>query len=634
MQQTALLAAALSVALLLPSPALSAPRLTGARPTRPRRGENAARPVVASARARKAEADCPREAWNEQTVRWSADTPGWETSLALDATDQPHLASATYGSATELPGLYYSYRAGADWAWQTVDLRETRNLSLARGASTFHVAYLLSEAPYPLLYASRSPGGTWSIQTVDSDAGYYAWAPSLAVSEAGTPHIVYRVLFAGIKYAVGNGASWTVQTLETVGGSSWYSYPRIALDGAGHPRIVFDQPTGDWWGAVRYAAYDGSQWSFHTLDAGGDPLFVLDSSSNPHLVYWNSEGCIYQRYEGGTWFKQRIHDCGWVHSIAVDTLGNLHLTYDEDHVYWNGLRWGRRDRGDGWFEDDSELRADSTGKLHVASTSYYDDHAVLRYLWKYIDPLYALAGAGDYDGDGTSDAAVFRPSDGSWAIRNLTRTFFGSDSDHPASGDYNGDGTADIAVFRPSAGLWSVRGLSRFYFGGTFDQAVPRDYNGNGTTAAAIFRPSAGMWATRGSERVYFGSSRDTVAPGDYDADGRTDVAIYRPSIGLWSVRNLTRFYFGSLLDRPCPGDYDGDGTWEGALFRPDEGQWMVRQGTRYWYGGDADLLVPADYDGDGIDDAGLFRDSEQSWMVRDLTRFYFGDYWDIPATR
>ncbi len=119
--------------------------------------------------------------------------------------------------------------------------------------------------------------------------------------------------------------------------------------------------------------------------------------------------------------------------------------------------------------------------------------------------------------------------------------------------DFDGDGTGDVAIFRPSSGLWAVRGVTRLYFGSSNDLPVPGDYSGDGTDAAAIFRASSGLWAVRGFTRVYFGVSGDQPMPGDYTGNGRTDIAIRRASSGLWAVRGVTRAYFGGLSDIPIP---------------------------------------------------------------------------------
>ena len=71
---------------------------------------------------------------------------------------------------------------------------------------------------------------------------------------------------------------------------------------------------------------------------------------------------------------------------------------------------------------------------------------------------------GDYDGDGTTDLAIFRKATALWLIRrssNLTtfslnwgNTLVG---DVPVPADYDGDGRIDIAVYRRSTGQWFIR---------------------------------------------------------------------------------------------------------------------------------------------------------------------------------
>ncbi|MFH1039083.1 MAG: GDSL-type esterase/lipase family protein, partial [PVC group bacterium] len=96
-------------------------------------------------------------------------------------------------------------------------------------------------------------------------------------------------------------------------------------------------------------------------------------------------------------------------------------------------------------------------------------------------PANLVLDSGDYDGDSTSDIAVFRQSSGLWAVKGVTRVYFGTGSDTPAPGDFDGDGRTDLALFRPASGLWAVRGITRAYFGRSGDIPAPGDYDGNGT---------------------------------------------------------------------------------------------------------------------------------------------------------
>ncbi len=86
--------------------------------------------------------------------------------------------------------------------------------------------------------------------------------------------------------------------------------------------------------------------------------------------------------------------------------------------------------------------------------------------------------AADFNGDGTNDIGIFRPASGLWAIRGVTRVYFGGSGDDPAPGDYDGDGDVDIAIFRPSSGLWAVKDGDRTYFGGSGDEPLPASPGG------------------------------------------------------------------------------------------------------------------------------------------------------------
>ncbi len=236
----------------------------------------------------------------------------------------------------------------------------------------------------------------------------------------------------------------------------------------------------------------------------------------------------------------------------------------------------------------------------------------------------------DYDGDGVSEIGIFRPSSGLWAIRGLTRVYFGRSGDLPVPGDYTGDGTSDIAVFRPSSGLWAIRGSTRAYFGRRGDLPVPGDYGSAGRAGIAVFRPSSGLWAIRSLTRIYFGRSGDLPVP--YNESGEKKIAVFRPPSGLWAVRGSTRVYFGRSGDIPVPGlATNPSGTVQLGFFREASGLWAVRETTRVYYGrsGDRPLVVnPV-----GPVQLGVFRDGSGLWAIRGTTRAYFGRSGDLPVS-
>ena len=272
------------------------------------------------------------------------------------------------------------------------------------------------------------------------------------------------------------------------------------------------------------------------------------------------------------------------------------------------------------------------GSQHIAD-AWYDAIAVYSPTPTPVPmPLTTILDSGDYNGDGTSDIALFRQSSGLWAIRDITRIYFGGSSDTPASGDYNNDGITDIAIFRGTSGLWAVNGISRVYFGGSSDLSAPGDYNGDGFCDIAIYRGSSGLWAARNITRCYFGSNDDIPVPGYYEGSRSKEIAIFRPAAGLWAIHGLTRFYFGSSEDQPVAADYSGNGSEQAGIFRSSSGLWAIRGYSRFYYGSSIDRPIPAAYSGTAAS-AAILRETTGLWALRNVSRVYYGTANDIPVT-
>lgn len=102
------------------------------------------------------------------------------------------------------------------------------------------------------------------------------------------------------------------------------------------------------------------------------------------------------------------------------------------------------------------------------------------------------------------NAAVFR--NGDWFINTdnaglVSSSFhFGSPNDIPVAGDFNGDGADDAAVFRPASGMWYVdTGKDGFVymsakFGKVGDVPLAADFGTDGIDDFVVFRPVTGMW--------------------------------------------------------------------------------------------------------------------------------------------
>ena len=269
----------------------------------------------------------------------------------------------------------------------------------------------------------------------------------------------------------------------------------------------------------------------------------------------------------------------------------------------------------------------------------------------------APAAAVDFNGDGKTDFATVRNTGGgptgqiTWftsesGTGNTTGTAWGISGDFFVPVDYDGDGKTDVAVWRPGAptvaafyifqsGTSTVR-VDRFGQSGD-DPRIVGDYDGDGKADAAVYRTGANAgdpstWFYRGSltpsivNYVAWGQNADFLAPGDYDGDGKRDFVIQRNNGGgqaaFWFRQTTAGFAvipFGTPADLIVPGDYDGDGKTDLAVVRGAGGQlnWYVRPSstgtvsatpTAIFGNSATDFMTQGDYDGDGRTDISVWR--------------------------
>ena len=69
---------------------------------------------------------------------------------------------------------------------------------------------------------------------------------------------------------------------------------------------------------------------------------------------------------------------------------------------------------------------------------------------------------------------MYFTSTGTWYVRGQLVVQFGDSTDCPVPGDFNGDGTTDLAIYRPSTGTWYARNQFGIQFGDPTDVPVVR----------------------------------------------------------------------------------------------------------------------------------------------------------------
>ncbi|MEZ6095212.1 MAG: SdrD B-like domain-containing protein [Pirellulaceae bacterium] len=255
---------------------------------------------------------------------------------------------------------------------------------------------------------------------------------------------------------------------------------------------------------------------------------------------------------------------------------------------------------------------------------------------KIFGTLTGIPLAGDFDGDGIDEVAVYENGywmidlnhNGSWDQYDLMAKL-GDEDDSPVVGDWDGDGKDDIGIYGP---IWELDSEAIVQ-----EPGLPNPDNNPYTKAKNV--PPNEVDRTNGArimKLTAFGKQRADVidhvfgiddhryipVTGDWNGNGIRSIGTFENGSWRLDVNGDGKFdgqdafaTFGQAGDVPIVGDWDGDGIEQIAVYRA--GTWILDSNNnqqideadqRIEYGDANARPVAGDWDGDGTDDVGLYR--------------------------
>lgn len=153
----------------------------------------------------------------------------------------------------------------------------------------------------------------------------------------------------------------------------------LVLDSSENPHMVYYDFTGEETGLLLYAEREGGVWSVETIEATGTtdpyPSLALTPSGEPHACYFNATALIHAWPTGEGWRREVVDAVkGLYVSSAFDSSGDLHLVYYSStagnrslrYAVWDGSEWSGEKivpKANQFF---SSLAVGNGGAVHIA----------------------------------------------------------------------------------------------------------------------------------------------------------------------------------------------------------------------------------------------------------------------------
>lgn len=289
--------------------------------------------------------------------RLSSTTAGcYRPDIAVDSSGALHVV--WYDFAPGDYEVYYRKSPDGGITWTT-----TKRITWTSGGSEYpavavdssgnpHVAWMeYTLGNYEIYYKKSTDGGTtWSTAKRLTWTSESSDEPALAVDSSGNPHVIWYDQAPGnfeifYRKSMDGGAAWTpAKRLTWDSDGSWY--PSIAVDSSDILHLAWENATvGSPEIYYKKSADGGTTWTpikrlTWTSGLSGSPIIAVDSSGNPHIVWYDDTPGNYEIYyrastDGGTmwtaaerltWASGGSYDP----DMAPDPSGHIHVVWESN----------------------------------------------------------------------------------------------------------------------------------------------------------------------------------------------------------------------------------------------------------------------------------------------------------------
>jgi len=251
---------------------------------------------------------------------------GWQTSIAIDSGDLPHIGYIDNTNAD----LKYARRLESGWITE---------MASTYGNRESDTGLVLDSADRPAMVCGSGPGyyvfnhgAGWVSEGLE---GFAVWFSTLALDTNGNPRIlynwsVYKEYGSRVVYAIRAGPDDWVET--RIGSGPFIPYSpdyELVIDGNNNRHIARIATSGD---TLRYAFRSGTATEHVSFTRASSCDLAVDGQYSPSIAYYDAglAALIFLTKLQGSWVPfivDQSGDVGRYCSLAIGTDGSWHIAY-------------------------------------------------------------------------------------------------------------------------------------------------------------------------------------------------------------------------------------------------------------------------------------------------------------------